>query len=64
MNGFGKMRKAAKMTQQAASDASGVPLSTLRKWEQGVKNRLNAKSPSPPEGGEGSFQLIPTLAVW
>lgn len=36
MNGFGKMRKAAKMTQQAASDASGIPLSTLRRWEQGV----------------------------
>ena len=36
MNGFGKMRKAAKMTQQGASDASGIPLSTLRRWEQGV----------------------------
>ena len=36
MNGFGKMRKAAKLTQREASDRSGIPLSTLRRWEQGV----------------------------
>lgn len=36
MNGFGKMRKRANLTQRAASDASGIPLSTLRRWEQGI----------------------------
>lgn len=36
MNGFGKMRKAAGYTQRAVSDLSGIPLSTLRRWEQGI----------------------------
>ena len=36
MNGFGKARKAAGYTQQKVSELTGIPLSTLRRWEQGV----------------------------
>lgn len=36
MNGFGKARKASKLTQQRVSELTGIPLSTLRRWEQGV----------------------------
>lgn len=36
MNGFGKMRKAAGYTQKDVARISEIPLSTLRRWEQGV----------------------------
>lgn len=31
-------RNAAGMTQREAADASGIPLGTLRRWEQGVND--------------------------
>lgn len=36
MNGLGIERKRAGMTQRVASERSGIPLSTIRRWEQGV----------------------------
>lgn len=36
MRGLKIARKQAKMTQKEASEVSGIPLSTLRRWEQGV----------------------------
>lgn len=43
MNGFGRMRKEAGLTQRDASEKSGIALSTLRRWEQGV-NEPDVKS--------------------
>lgn len=43
MNGFGRMRKKAGLTQKDASEKSGIALSTLRRWEQGV-NEPDVKS--------------------
>jgi len=34
------LRKAAGMTQDALAEASGVPLSTLRKYEQGNRTKV------------------------
>jgi transcriptional regulator with XRE-family HTH domain len=34
---FQRLRHQAKMTQDEASQKSGVPLSTLRQWEQGKR---------------------------
>ena len=36
MNGLGIERKRAGLTQRLASKKSGIPLSTIRRWEQGV----------------------------
>lgn len=36
MNGLGIERRRAGMTQRIASEKSGIPLSTIRRWEQGV----------------------------
>lgn len=36
MNGLGKSRKRAGMTQKKASELSGISLGTLRNWEQGI----------------------------
>lgn len=35
-----ELRKAAGMTQDALAEASGVPLSTLRKYEQGNRTKV------------------------
>lgn len=43
MNGFGRMRKAAGYTQRDVTKMSGIALSTLRRWEQGV-NEPDVKS--------------------
>lgn len=34
-NNMGEMRKRAGFTQRAAAEASGIPIGTLRRWEQG-----------------------------
>ncbi len=43
MNNLGAARKHAGMTQTEASQKSGIPLGTLRRWEQGV-NEPDIKS--------------------
>jgi transcriptional regulator with XRE-family HTH domain len=34
---FQRLRKEARMTQEEAAQRSGVPVSTLRHWEQGIR---------------------------
>jgi transcriptional regulator with XRE-family HTH domain len=34
---FKRLREAARLTQEEASERSGVPVSTLRNWEQGQR---------------------------